>query len=250
MPCGEITTIPTVCGKLLTLPVHSSVFYETLRMFPSVWLSEVFQLFAIPTSWLYRQVINIPRLSEEDTTLTVGNAAGEKLIIPVLKGARIIIDPPGLHYNRGGFYYWFGNDWFLPFFFLWSSLLERSSFFQTCSILRRLAKRCVHTVQRWWVLLTRGPLKCSFFYWLSRPSRLSRKKVNLLFWNLIKQYLIKFLKRFSETEAVAALTMLVSHYKITIKEEPQFAGETFEQRKTRVLKCWNGLTLTWVFLKK
>ena len=43
---------------------------------------------------------------------------------------------------------------------------------------------------------------------------------------------------------MAALTMLVSRYKITIKEEPQFAGETIEQRKTRVLKCWNGVTLT------
>jgi hypothetical protein len=61
-------------------------------------------LFAISTSSLYRQVINIPRLSEEDTTLTVGNAAGEKLTIPVLKGARVIIDPPGLHYNRGRIY--------------------------------------------------------------------------------------------------------------------------------------------------
>ena len=74
-------------------------------------------------------------------------------------------------------------EWLIfTIFFLWSSLLERSSFFQTCSILRRLAKRCVHTVQRWWVLLTRGPLKCSFFNRLSRPSRLSRKKVNLLFY--------------------------------------------------------------------
>jgi hypothetical protein len=29
--------------------------------------------------------------------------------------------------------------------------------------------------------------------------------------------------------------MLVSQYKIAIKEEPQFAGETFEERKSRVL---------------
>ena len=48
----------------------------------------------------YRQVINIPKLSEEDTTLTVGNAAGEKRTIPVPKGVRITIDSPGLHYNR------------------------------------------------------------------------------------------------------------------------------------------------------
>ena len=61
--------------------------------------SESFQSIATK-SQDYRQVINIPKLSEEDTTLTVGNAAGEKLTIPVLKGVRIIIDTPGLHYNR------------------------------------------------------------------------------------------------------------------------------------------------------
>ena len=52
----------------------------------------------------YHQVINIPKLSEEDTALTVGNAAGEKLTVPVLKGVRIVIDTPGLHYNRERIY--------------------------------------------------------------------------------------------------------------------------------------------------
>lgn len=46
------------------------------------------------------QVINIPKLSEEDTTLTVANANGEKLTIPVPKGTRVKINIPGLHYNR------------------------------------------------------------------------------------------------------------------------------------------------------
>ena len=53
--------------------------------------------------------------------------------------------------------------------------------------------------------------------------------------------------RFAETEGVAVLTMLVSQYKITIKEEPQFAGETFDERKSRVLSARAGLTLTYVF---
>jgi len=56
------------------------VFYETLRMFPPV--------------------ITIPKLSEEDTTLTAGNANGETRTIPVPKGTRISINVPGLHYNR------------------------------------------------------------------------------------------------------------------------------------------------------
>jgi hypothetical protein len=49
--------------------------------------------------------------------------------------------------------------------------------------------------------------------------------------------------RFFETESIALLTMLVAKYKITVKEEPQFAGETFEQRKGRVLKSREVLTL-------
>ena len=48
----------------------------------------------------YHQVINIPKLSEEDTTLMVGNAASEKHTIPIPKGVQITIDAPGLHYNH------------------------------------------------------------------------------------------------------------------------------------------------------
>jgi len=51
-------------------------------------------------------------------------------------------------------------------------------------------------------------------------------------------------RKFSETEGIAVLTMLVSQYKITIKDEPQFAGETFEERKSRILSARGGLTLT------
>ena len=50
--------------------------------------------------------------------------------------------------------------------------------------------------------------------------------------------------RFFETEGIAILTMLVSQYKIEIKEEPQFAAETFEERKARVLASKPGLTTT------
>ena len=53
--------------------------------------------------------------------------------------------------------------------------------------------------------------------------------------------------RFAETEAVAVLSILVSQFKMTIIEEPQFAAETFEQKKTRILAARIGLTTTWVF---
>jgi len=136
---------------------------------------------------MFPSVTNIPKLSEEDTVITVGNAAGEKRTIPVLKGVRITIDTPGLHYNPR---YWKDPHSFNPARFLEEDW-PRDAF----------------------IPFSAGPRAC-----------LGRK--------------------FSETETIATLTMLVSRYKITIKEEPEFAGETYEQRKTRVLKCWNGVTLT------
>lgn len=50
--------------------------------------------------------------------------------------------------------------------------------------------------------------------------------------------------RFFETEGIAILTMLISRYKVEVKEEPQFAAETFEERKARVFAAKPGLTLT------
>ncbi|PBK99821.1 cytochrome P450 [Armillaria gallica] len=48
-------------------------------------------------------------------------------------------------------------------------------------------------------------------------------------------------RKFFETEGVAVLTMLVSKYQITIEEKP---GETFEERKGRILQTRAGITLT------
>ena len=59
-----------------------------------------------------------------------------------------------------------------------------------------------------------------------------------------KYHSFVFLLRFAETESIAVLAMLVSQYKITIEEEPRFAGETFEERKSRILSAQHGLTLT------
>jgi cytochrome P450 len=51
-------------------------------------------------------------------------------------------------------------------------------------------------------------------------------------------------RKFSETEGIAVLTMLVQRYTIEVKEEPQFVAETFAERRTRVLatKVTPGLT--------
>ncbi|KAF9059688.1 cytochrome P450 [Rhodocollybia butyracea] len=51
-------------------------------------------------------------------------------------------------------------------------------------------------------------------------------------------------RKFFETEGIAILTLMISRYKIEIKEEPEFARETFAERKARVLTSKPGLTMT------
>ena len=41
--------------------------------------------------------------------------------------------------------------------------------------------------------------------------------------------------RFSEIEQIAVLSVIILHYHITVLEEPQYAHETAEERKMRVL---------------
>ncbi|OSD01458.1 hypothetical protein PYCCODRAFT_516113 [Trametes coccinea BRFM310] len=48
---------------------------------------------------------------------------------------------------------------------------------------------------------------------------------------------------FSETESIAVLTLVISRYRVEVKDEPQFAGETFAQRKARLLKSKLSVTL-------
>ena len=74
-----------------------SAFNETLRMFTPVrpyrykyWL----MLTIIP------QVTGIPKIVAEDTSIVASNIRGEKKTIPILKGTDIVLDTPGIHYNR------------------------------------------------------------------------------------------------------------------------------------------------------
>ena len=52
--------------------------------------------------------------------------------------------------------------------------------------------------------------------------------------------------RFAETEAVAIITLFIARYRIRVKEEPQFASETFDERKERLLRASPTLTLQYV----
>ncbi|XP_006455974.1 hypothetical protein AGABI2DRAFT_121882 [Agaricus bisporus var. bisporus H97] len=144
-----------------------AVFYETLRMFPSV--------------------THIPKRSAEDTLFTIINAKNEMVTVPVPKGTDVSIDVPGLHNNPK---YWDDPSTFKPDRFMkpdWN----RDAFLP----------------------FSGGPRAC-----LGR--------------------------RFAETESVVVISMLISQYKITVKEEPQFANESFEMRKERLFKSTRLLTLT------
>ncbi|ESK89420.1 cytochrome p450 [Moniliophthora roreri MCA 2997] len=50
-------------------------------------------------------------------------------------------------------------------------------------------------------------------------------------------------RKFFETEGIVILTMLVSQYKIELKDEPEFANETLEEKKARIFASKPGVTL-------
>lgn len=45
---------------------------------------------------------------------------------------------------------------------------------------------------------------------------------------------------------MVVLAMIVKNYKIAVKEEPQFAGETLEQRKERLFQVTFAITQAYV----
>lgn len=49
---------------------------------------------------MFPPVNGIPKQSAEDTTIVVGNTSGGTTVIPCPKGSNIVLNVPGLHYNR------------------------------------------------------------------------------------------------------------------------------------------------------
>lgn len=155
---------------------------------------------------MFPPVIGIPKMAAEDCTLTTTNNSGEKIIVPIPKNAGINIHTVGLHYNR-----------------------KRLS---SLSVHRTWPDGEIYTAKYWEDPTT------------FKPSRFLGdwpRDCFLPFSGGVRSCLGR---RFAELETIVAIAMLVKKYKITVKEEPEFAGETFEQKKARVLMAKNGLTLT------
>ncbi|KAI0279053.1 cytochrome P450 [Russula aff. rugulosa BPL654] len=146
-----------------------AVFYETLRLLH-----------------YDNQAAGIPKVTAQDTTLTVSNVNGGKTTFPVPSGTLVELHVPGLHYNPR---YWKEPHKFMPERFL-------------------------------------GDWPKDAFIPFSQGARACLGR------------------RFFETEGIAIMTMLVSRYKIEVKEEPRFSGETFEERYARITALGLGLTTT------
>ena len=138
--------------------------------------------------------------------------------------------------------------WFPTQNSFFSSLLGWPTYIQAFSFSQRLASWCFLNFQFWWgmVFFSKSP----FYIIICRSPCMHWTKVRVFFHLfLIKEsYYLSLLcsDRFFETEGIAVLAMLVSQYKIAIKEEPQFAGETFEEKKSRILSTRQIVTLTYV----
>ncbi|KAI0064392.1 cytochrome P450 [Artomyces pyxidatus] len=150
-------------------------------------------------------VTGIPKVSAEDTSLVVSNTEGEKRTIPIPKGTNVVIHTPGLHYNPR---YWEDPHSFKPSRFLgdW----PRDAF----------------------VPFSQGARAC-----------IGRRQ-GLVLLCLCVSVADVACTRFFETEGIAIMTMLISQYRIELKDEPEFAAETFDERKTRLLASKSGLTTT------
>lgn len=64
---------------------------------------------------------------------------------------------------------------------------------------------------------------------------------------MCEETVIIFIDRFAELESMVVLAMMVKNYKISVKQEPQFANETVEQTRARIFELTYGVTQTYVF---
>jgi len=90
------------------------------------------------------QVTSIPKVTAQDTTLTVSNANGEKTTFPVPSRTQVDLHAPGLHYNRTPVVLCQGGQVLIQFH---STILERATQVHARTLPWRLAEGCIHPIQ-------------------------------------------------------------------------------------------------------
>ena len=165
---------------------------------------------------LFPPVITIPKQSAEDTSFTTTNAAGEKRTIPVPKGTFVTVHTPGLHNNR-----------------------------TSCSLIHLpIIFAPVPSSTRIYPETNPSP---TAKYWddpdAFKPERFLKDYPRDCFLPFSGGPRGCIGRGFSETESIAVLTLLIARYRVEVRDEPQFAGESFEQRRARLLKSKLSVTL-------
>ncbi len=199
----------------------------------------------------------MPRISKravEDAVLTTMNEAGEHISVIVPKGSAIEIRARSLHKNRS-YTSCHRTTWLI-------TVVDSAQLVIGMTPEDFVPKRFLKDWNRdAFMPFSDGELclmfhrqrRLSTSFLLSLPKSegaracVGRRYVEYIYC-LIYSPDILTLRSFAETELIAMLTILISRYKVEVKDEPRFAGETFEQRKARVLATKMSLSLTCVAL--
>jgi hypothetical protein len=90
------------------------------------------------------QVSGIPKVTAQDTTLTVSNVNGGKTTFPVPSGTQVELHVAGLHYNRTLVALCHGGEISMMFH---STILERATQVHARAVPWRLAEGRIHSFQ-------------------------------------------------------------------------------------------------------
>jgi hypothetical protein len=132
-----------VLSDCVSTPDSQSVHHS-----PPVRLIECI-LTGMPTRHYDNQVAGIPKVTVQDTTLTVSNVNGGKTTFPVPSGTHVELHVPGLHYNRTLVAFCHGGQVLMRFY---STILERATQVHARAVPWRLAEGRIHSIQPRYIL--------------------------------------------------------------------------------------------------
>ncbi|KAH9172788.1 cytochrome P450 [Lactarius sanguifluus] len=204
---GHETTAHTLCFTFALLALHPNEQERLYQQIKGILVDlngmptyEDMNRFTLSMAVLYETlrmfppVSAIPKRAAEDTSLTVGNTDGGETTFPIPSGTRVDFQVPGVHYNR------------------MLGLLPSQGL-----IFIKVLQRDI------------GRTPSQF-----RPERFLGEWPRNAFLPFSSGARGCLGRRFFETESVAAITMMILKYRVEVKEEPEFLGETFEQRYARI----------------